>query len=48
MSCDQNPQDWVDDLVNKLQEHYGLVEEEARKKVEVWFESHSSGQRNSE
>jgi hypothetical protein len=30
------PKEWRETLVTKLQEHYGLTEEEAAKKVEAW------------
>ena len=29
---------WRQDLVDQLQENYGLAEEEARKKAELWLE----------
>ncbi len=38
MSWDQFANAWRQDLVDKLQEQYGLAEEEARKKAEVWLE----------
>ena len=38
MSWDQFANAWRQDLVDKLQEDYGLAEEEARKKAEEWLE----------
>jgi hypothetical protein len=38
MDWNQIANAWRQDLVAKLQEHYGLAEEEARKKAEVWLE----------
>jgi hypothetical protein len=39
MNCDQIPQEWGEDLVKRLEERFGLSDEEARKKVEEWFAS---------
>jgi hypothetical protein len=38
----QIPKEWGEELAKKLQQHYGLAEDEARKKVEVWFQSHQA------
>jgi VIT1/CCC1 family predicted Fe2+/Mn2+ transporter len=38
MSWDQIAKRWRTHLVNKLQERYGLAEEEARKKAEMWLQ----------
>jgi hypothetical protein len=39
MSQNQNAKEWSEELAQKLQERFGLAEEEARKKVQAWFES---------
>jgi hypothetical protein len=38
MSWDQIARRWRVDLVNKLQDRYGLPEKEARKKAETWLD----------
>jgi hypothetical protein len=37
MNWDQIADRWRPGLVNKLRDHYGLSEEEARRKVETWL-----------
>jgi hypothetical protein len=34
---------WREHLVNKLQDHYGLSEEEALKKAEAWIDWFNNG-----
>ena len=38
MSWDRIAKRWRESLVNKLQERYGLEEQEARKKADVWLQ----------
>jgi len=38
MNWEQIAKRWRPDLVNKLQDRYGLPEEEARKKADVWLD----------
>ena len=38
MRSDQIQRTWTDTLVSGLQEQYGITEQEARKKVDVWLE----------
>jgi len=38
MSWNQISKRWRKNLVNKLQERYGLAEEEARKKADAWLQ----------
>jgi hypothetical protein len=42
MIKDQIVKKWSEEFVNQLQQRYGLAEEEARKKVDLWFESHEA------
>jgi hypothetical protein len=38
MRWDQIAKRWRENLINKLQERYGLAEDEARKKADAWLE----------
>jgi len=38
MRWDQIAKRWRENIVNKLQERYGLAEEDARKKADAWLE----------
>ncbi|MCU1336341.1 MAG: hypothetical protein JWO19_1922 [Bryobacterales bacterium] len=38
MTWDQMSKEWRKNLVTKLQERYGLAEEEARKKTDEWMD----------
>jgi hypothetical protein len=43
-ALDQIANQWGETLAERLQERYGLAKEEARKKVERWFQAHQTAE----